>query len=87
MALPFAGIRDVQPGGFDRFEVYGPDRQPITLGLATTVRFYETLIQPHEQIAAARILLTSAPPKGCCPVRFHFLAASGQEKLSDAAGQ
>jgi len=87
VALPFAGIRDVQTGGFDRFEVYGPDREPITLGRAVTVRFFETLIQPHEQIAPAHILLNRAPPKDCCPVRFHFLAASGQEKLSDAAAK
>jgi len=87
VALPFAGIRDVQTGGFDRFEVYGPDREPITLGRAVTVRFFETLIQPHEQIAPARILLSRPPPKDCCAVRYHFLAASGQEKLSEAAGK
>ncbi len=85
--LPSAGIRDVQTGGFDRFEVYGTDRRPITLGLATIVRFYETLIQPHEQIKPARILLHRAPHKDCCPIRFHLLAASGQEKLSDATPQ
>ncbi len=82
--LPSGGIRDIQIGGFDRFEVYGADRRPITLSLATVVRFYETLIQPNEKISPARIFLRRPPPKGCCATRFHFLAASGEETLSGA---
>ena len=80
--LPSRMIRDVQIGGFDRFEVYGRDRQPVALGLATVVRFYETVIQPYEKIRAARILLRGTAPRDCCETRFHFLAASGQEVVS-----
>ena len=82
--IPSAGIRDVQTGGFDRFEVYDRYRQPVTLSLATVVRFYETLIGPHEKIEPARILLRGSAPRDCCQTRFHVLAASGKEVLSDA---
>ncbi len=81
--IPSGGIRDVQTGGFDRFEVYGPERRPVTMGLATTVRFYETLIGPLEKIEPASIVLRGALPKGCCETRYHFISASGQETLSD----
>ena len=82
--IPSGGIRDVQTGGFDRFEVYGSDHEPITLALATVVRFYEILIQPLEKIETARILLRRPAPRECCQTRFHVLAAAGQEVLSDA---
>jgi len=82
--IPSAGIQDVQPGGFDRFEVYAADRTPVTMALATTVRFYETLIEPFERIEPARILVSRPFSKGCCQTRYHFIAASGQEVLSDA---
>ncbi len=82
--IPSGGIRDVQPGGFDRFEVYAADRTPVTMALATTVRFYETLIEPFEKIQGARILVSHPFSKGCCQTRHHFIAASGQEVLSDA---
>jgi hypothetical protein len=82
--IPSGGIRDVQPGGFDRFEVYDADRRPVTMALATTVRFYETLIEPFEKIQPARILVGRPLSKGCCETRHHFIAASGQEVLSDA---
>jgi hypothetical protein len=82
--IPTGGIRDVQPGGFDRFEVYDADRRPVTMALATTVRFYETLIEPFEKIQPARILVGRPLSKGCCESRHHFIAASGQEVLSDA---
>jgi hypothetical protein len=82
--IPSGGIRDVQPGGFDRFEVYDSDRRPVTMALATTVRFYETLIEPFEKIQPAHILVSRPLSKGCCESRHHFIAASGQEVLSDA---
>ena len=81
--IPSGGIRDVQPGGFDRFELYGRGHRPLTMGLATTVRFYEILINPHEKIEPARIVVRTEPPKECCETRFHFLGASGQETISD----
>lgn len=82
--IPNGGIREVQTGGFDRFEVFGPDRNPVTLGRATAVRFYETLVSGHEKIDRARILLRGAPPQDCCTVHYHVLSASGQEVTSEA---
>jgi hypothetical protein len=76
--VPGGGIRDVQSGGFDRYEVFGPDGQPSLLGRATRVRFYETLVSPYEKIEAARITLRRTPA-GCCALRVHVLAASGKE--------
>ena len=82
--IPSGGIREVQTGGFDRFEVFGADRSPVTLGRATAVRFYETLVGGHEKIDRARILLRGAPPQDCCTVHYHVLSASGQEVTSEA---
>lgn len=77
--IPSGGIRDVQSGGFDRFEVFGADGRAVTLGRATRVRFYETLIGPFERIDPARIILHAGAPPGCCASRFHLLAAAGEE--------
>lgn len=82
--IPSGGIREVQAGGFDRFEVYGPDRNPVTLGRATIVRFYETLVGGGEKIERARILLRGPGPRDCCTFHFHVLSASGQEVTSEA---
>ena len=57
---------------------------PVTMGLATTVRFYETLIEPFEKIQPAHILVSLPLSKDCCQTRHHFIAASGLEVLSDA---
>ncbi len=84
--IPSGGISDVSSGGFDRFEVFGPDGRPVTLGLATRVRFYETLIGPLEKIEPARITLRRPPPAGCCVTRIHVLAASGSEISGDGSG-
>src|SRR5262249_55299472 len=77
--VPSGGIREVQTGGFNRFEVYGSDRNPVTLGRATIVRFFENLVNPNETIEPARILLRGAAPPECCVFHFHVLSASGQE--------
>jgi hypothetical protein len=82
--IPSGGIREVQTGGFDRFEVFGADRSAVTLGRATAVRFYETLVGGHEKIDRARILLRGAVPQDCCTVHYHVLSASGQEVTSEA---
>ena len=85
--LPMGGITDVRAGGFDRFEVFGPNGEPVTLGLATRVRFFETLISPGEKIAPARILVRRPPPKDCCSHRIHVLSSAGAEltREGDAA--
>jgi hypothetical protein len=80
--VPNAGIVDVQSGGFDRYEVFGPDGGPAALGRATRVRFYETLVGPYEKIAPARVVLRR-PPSDCCTTRIHLLAAAGNEITGD----
>jgi hypothetical protein len=81
--VPSAGIREVQTGGFNRFEVYGADRNPVTLGRATIVRFFENLVNPNETIEPAHILLRGAPPRECCVYHFHVLSASGKEVTAE----
>ena len=77
------GIRDVRPGGFDRYEVFAANGRRVSLGSAERVRFYETLIGPSEKIEPALILMRHAAPSGCCRFRFHLLAASGAEVATD----
>lgn len=77
------GIRDVHPGGFDRYEVYAANGRRVSLGRAERVRFYETLVGPSEKIEPAMILMRRGAPSGCCRLRFHLLAASGAEVASD----
>lgn len=77
--VPGGGIRDVQTGGFDRYEVFGADGRPVALGRAVRVRFYETLVGPFEKIEPARILLRRGAPPGCCAARVHLTAAAGKE--------
>jgi hypothetical protein len=77
------GIRDVRPGGFDRYEVYAANGRRVSLGRAERVRFYETLIGPSEKIEPALILLRREAPSGCCRFRFHLLAATEVEAATD----
>ncbi len=81
--VPFGHIRDVVPGGFDRYEVFDADGRPVTPGRATRVRFYETLVAPRERIEEAAILVRIRPPADCCRFRSHVLAASGTEVAGD----
>jgi hypothetical protein len=73
------GVRDIRPGGFDRYEVYAANGKRVSLGRARRVRFYETLIGPSERIAPAVIVTRRAAPPGCCPFRVHLLSAAGPE--------
>ncbi len=77
------GIRDVHPGGFDRYEAFAANGRRVSLGRAERVRFYETLVGPSEKIEPALILIRRGAPSGCCRLRFHLLAASGAEVASD----
>lgn len=77
--LPGGGIADVRPGGFDRFEVFGPDGAAVSLGRATRVRFFETLVGPLEKIEPARIVVRRPPAKNCCAHRVHVLSSAGAE--------
>ncbi|MGH9318167.1 MAG: hypothetical protein ACRD1P_13800, partial [Thermoanaerobaculia bacterium] len=84
--IPTGGIRDVSPGGFDRYEVFASDGRAVTLGLATRLRLHEMLIGPFEKIEPARIALRRPAPAGCCATRTHALAASGSEVSGDGKG-
>jgi hypothetical protein len=74
---------DVQPGGFDRYEVYDAFGRPVTPGRATRVRLYETLLAPGETISPARILVRGALPRDCCKYRVRLIAAAGPEMATD----
>jgi hypothetical protein len=74
---------DVGLGGFDRYAAYDANGQSVTLGRATRVRLFETLITPNETITAARIVLRGRPPVPCCRWRTQFIAASGSEEKSE----
>jgi len=74
-----AGIEDVVLGGFDRYEVFDAEERRVSLGRATRVRFFETLIGPFEGIASARIVLRRAVPSNCCRWRMRVLSAAGTE--------
>jgi hypothetical protein len=78
-----ARAADVQPGGFDRYEVYDAAGRPVTPGRATRVRLYETLVAPGETISPARILVRGALPRTCCPHRLRVIAAAGPEAATD----
>ncbi|HEY7575906.1 MAG TPA: hypothetical protein VIB08_12115, partial [Thermoanaerobaculia bacterium] len=81
--LPGGQIRDIVPGGFDRYEVFDAEGRAVTPGRATRVRFFETLVAPREKIEGAAILLRGRPPAGCCRFRQHVLSASGTEVAGD----
>jgi hypothetical protein len=77
------GVRDIRPGGFDRYEVYAANGRRVSLGRAQRVRFYETLVGPFEKIAPAVIVTLRPPPPRCCRFRLHLLAAAGPEVAAD----
>ncbi len=74
---------DVVIGGFDRYATYDAAGQSVTLGRATRVRLFETLVVPGEAIAPARIVLRGKPPNRCCRWRTQVIAASGGEEASE----
>lgn len=77
------GVRDVRPGGFDRYEVYSENGRRVSLGRAERVRFFETLVGPFEKIAPAVIVTNRPVPADCCRYRIHLLAAAGPEVATD----
>ena len=84
--VPWGGISDVRAGGFDRFEVFGVDGGAVTLGRATRIRFFETLVSPGEKIEPAKILVRRPPPKDCCAHRVHVLSSAGAEVTREGDG-
>ncbi|MFN2385807.1 MAG: hypothetical protein ABR576_05915 [Thermoanaerobaculia bacterium] len=83
--MPGFGIRDVLPGGFERYETYDAEERPVTLGRAVRVRFFETLVGAFERIAPAVVTLPSAPRQGCCRWRSRYISAAGREITTDWA--
>jgi len=81
--IPGGGIRDVQPGGWDRFEVYDAEGRPVTPGRATRVRLFETLVGPYETIEPARVLLNKLAPAACCAYRQSIASSAGPEVKTD----
>jgi hypothetical protein len=81
--FPAGGIRDVQPGGWDRFEVYDAEGRPVTPGRATRVRLFETLVGPNETIEPARVLLNKPSPADCCAYRQSIASSAGPEVKTD----
>ncbi len=81
--VPTGHIRDVQLGGFDRYEVFDDQGRPVTPGRATRVRLYETLLAPQERIDDAVILFYGRTPEACCRFRQHVLTAAGTELSGD----
>ena len=73
------GVRDIRPGGFDRYEVYAENGRPVSLGRARRIRFFETLVGPFERIEPAVIVTHRAAPPGCCSFRVHLFSAAGPE--------
>ena len=74
---------EVQPGGFDRYEVYDRAGRPVTPGRASTVRLFETLIAPLETVTPARLVVRGTLPPGCCRYRIHAVSAAGPEVATD----
>lgn len=81
--LPAGGIRDVQPGGFDRYEEYDGEGRSVTPGRATRVRFFETLVEPLERIDPAKILLYQPAPADCCRYRYSVASSAGSVVKGD----
>jgi hypothetical protein len=77
--LPGADIVDVKPGGFDRYEVFGQQGEPVTLRRGVRLRFFETLVSPLEKIEPATILVRHPPGDGCCAHRIHVASSTGAE--------
>ena len=77
--LPGGEIVDVKPGGFDRYEVFGPEGTPVTLRRGVRLRFFETLVGPFEKIEPATILMRHPPADGCCAHRIHVASSTGAE--------
>lgn len=81
--LPAGTIRDVQTGGFDRYDLYDAQGSNVTPGRATRVRFFETLVRPLQQIEPAQILLHEPAPADCCRYRQSIASSSGAELKTD----
>lgn len=81
--IPSGGIRDVQTGGFDRYEVYDAEGRAVTVGRAVRVRFFETLLGPHEKIESATISVRRPAPAHCCRWRSRVISSAGKEFSTD----
>lgn len=77
--IPSGKIRDVRPGGFDRYEVSDAHGGAVSVGRAQRVRFFETLLGPREKIEPARIIVRGALPSACCRWKSRLVSFAGKE--------
>lgn len=83
--LASAGVGEVEPGGFDRWEAYDAKGRAVSPGRARRIRLYETFVAPFERFEPARVRVRGSVPARCCPVRVRVLPASGGEIETDWA--
>jgi hypothetical protein len=76
-----ARISDVEPGAFDRWEVYDTAGRRVSPGRASRVRLYETLVAPLEHFAPARLHVRGPLPSPCCRTRTRVAPAAGGEPV------
>ncbi len=77
-----ARVWDVEPGAFDRWEVYDGSGRPVSPGRASRVRLFETLVAPLERFAPARLQVRGTLPSPCCRTRTHVAPAAGGEPVT-----
>jgi hypothetical protein len=77
-----ARIWDVEPGAFDRWEVYDAAGRRVSPGRASRVRLFETFVAPLERLSPARLQVRGALPSPCCRTRTHVLPATGGEPVA-----
>lgn len=77
-----ARIWDVEPGAFDRWEVYDAAGRRVSPGRASRVRLFETFVAPLERFSPARLQLRGALPSPCCRTRTRVAPAAGGEPVA-----
>ncbi|HEX9304535.1 MAG TPA: hypothetical protein VGA31_08820 [Thermoanaerobaculia bacterium] len=77
-----ARVSDVEPGAFDRWEVYDAAGRRVSPGRASRVRLFETFVAPLEQFSPARLQVRGALPSPCCRTRTHVAPAAGGEPVA-----
>jgi hypothetical protein len=77
-----ARIWDVEPGAFDRWEVYDAAGRRVSPGRASRVRLFETFVAPRESLSPARLQVRGPLPSPCCRTRTHVLPAAGGEPVA-----
>jgi hypothetical protein len=77
-----ARIWEVEPGAFDRWEVYDAAGRRVSPGRASRVRLFETFVAPLERFSPARLQVRGALPSPCCRTRTRVAPAAGGEPVA-----